>query len=58
MPQVEVQRAFIRWQLAVGSFLYAERTMTAEAIRQAEQVMIDRYSEYLLAREQWEGEQP
>ena len=57
MTTAEVQRAFLRWQLAVGSFRYAERTLTRDAIKEAERVMIDRYMEFLVARDKWEGGQ-
>ncbi len=50
----EVQQAYIAWQFAVGSYQYARQQGDVQATARAEQVMIDRYADYLLARDQYE----
>ncbi len=50
----DLHAAYMAWQLAVGSYEYARRHADAQATAQAEQAMLDRYAEYLLARDQHE----
>ncbi len=50
----DVHQAYMAWQLAVGSYEYARGRADAQATVQAEQAMLDRYADYLLARDQHE----
>ncbi len=50
----EVQQAYMRWQLAVGTYQYARSQGSGQVVELAEQAMIDRYEEYLRSRAQWE----
>ena len=54
MTLEELQRLYFRWQWANGTALYAAQHGTPEERHAAEQVALDRYEEYLLARDQWE----
>src|SRR4051794_12119457 len=54
MTLEELQRLYFRWQWANGTALYAAKHGTAVERHTAEQVALDGYEEYLLARDQWE----
>ncbi len=54
MTIADLHRAYMAWQLAAGSNEYARRHADAQATKQAEQAMLDRYADYLLARDQYE----
>jgi hypothetical protein len=51
MPIEQLHQAYMAWTLAVGSYQYARQHADPQAIDQAEQAMLDRYAEYLLARD-------
>jgi hypothetical protein len=51
MPIEQLHQAYMAWQLAVGRYQYARQHADPQAIDQAEQAMLDRYAEYLLARD-------
>jgi hypothetical protein len=55
MTTQDVQQAYLRWQLAVGTWSYASKHLRGtDQERAAHDEMIDRYSAYLLARAEWE----
>jgi hypothetical protein len=50
-----VQAAYLRWQLAVGSWIYATTHLRGtDQEHAAYDTMIDHYASYLLARSEWE----
>jgi hypothetical protein len=57
MTLEELQRLYLGWQYANGTALYTAKHGTAAERQAAEQVVLDRYEEDLLARDRWEQRQ-